>query len=324
MNGGNPKYLSIPKKIQYNIRLPKPLLDKLNVYAELTGKTTTDVVIGALEDLMYGKILYNDYLPNMKGITIRIPMQHNEKKDFYNFNLIENDDGMITATELYNDVYGYTAVSEPYDILKIPNNLDKFSEHIGYNSMIDSFGSKGNHSGIEFVIFPDVAMESDDVMDALYCFYFEVKSFKLTKIFLIDYVVAINKAKETENNILKSKLVLCVKELQQLNDELDNNYLGDDYNTMENFEFKTLKNIADRYNTGNIVELGENEIDELIYAELKDKPDFIDELIDDVISDKVDKIVDEKLSIIKQLVVSGESKDRILTAIENTDVKTNK
>ena len=45
-----PKYLPIPKKIPYNIRMPQHLLDKLNAYAELTGNTTTDVVIGALND----------------------------------------------------------------------------------------------------------------------------------------------------------------------------------------------------------------------------------------------------------------------------------
>ena len=43
MSGSNPKYLPVPKKVPYNVRLPKPLLDKINAYAELTGNTTTDV-----------------------------------------------------------------------------------------------------------------------------------------------------------------------------------------------------------------------------------------------------------------------------------------
>ena len=254
MSGSIPKYLPVPKKIQYNIRLPKPLLDKLNTYAELTGNTTTDVVIGALEDLMKNKIVFNDYLPDMKGITIRLPVIPNEKKDFYNVNLIKENNDEISADGLFNEVYGYHATTEIYEILKIPNNLDEFSEFLGYHSMINGFGASGNHLGIEIVVIPDIAMESDDVMDALYCFYFEVESNKLKKIFLIDYVDAINKANATEKIKLKNKLTLCVNELQQLNLELDET-MSDDINAIDNYKFETLEAIANKYNTGNIIEL---------------------------------------------------------------------
>lgn len=249
MIGSNPKYLPVPKKVPYNIRLPKPLLDKLNAYAELTGKTTTDVVIGALDELMKEKTISNDYLPCMKGLTIKLPVESDEKREFYNINLI---DDKVSADGLYNDKYDYYLTTETYEILKIPNNLDQFDNFLGYHSTVNGIYEKGNHTGIEFVIFPEIAMESYNVMDGLYCFYFEVESNKLKKILLIDYVDAINKANATENIMLKNKLILCVKELQQLNENIENAEIYEDDVK------KTVTAIADKYNTGNIIEFGAN------------------------------------------------------------------
>lgn len=331
MSGSNPKYLPVPKKVPYNIRLPKPLLDKLNAYAELTGNTTTDVVIGALDDLMKGKVIFNDYLPDMKGITIRLPIIPDEKKEFYNVNLINAE---ISAGNLFNEAYGYYATTETYEILKIPNNLDEFNEFIGYHTMINEVGKPDNHSGIEFVIIPDIAMEYDNVMDALYCLYFEVESNKLKKILLIDYVDAINKANATENVKLKNKLTLCVKELQQLNLELEET-VSDDIDAIENYTYETITDIANNYNTGNIVELGDNINEAIVDAEMKQNPEYVDgiiydkvevivgEKIDGILADRVAAIVDEKLSNIEKLVMDGKSKDEILSAIENNRIKTN-
>ena len=331
MSGSNPKYLPVPKKVPYNIRLPKPLLDKLNAYAELTGNTTTDVVIGALDDLMKGKVIFNDYLPDMKGITIRLPIIPDEKKEFYNVNLINAE---ISAGNLFNEAYGYYATTETYEILKIPNNLDEFNEFIGYHTMINKVGKPDNHSGIEFVIIPDIAMEYDNVMDALYCLYFEVESNKLKKILLIDYVDAINKANATENVKLKNKLTLCVKELQQLNLELEET-MSDDIDAIENYTYESITDIADKYNTGNIVELGDNINEAIVDAEMKQNPEYVDgiiydkvevivgEKIDGILADHVAAIVDEKLSNIEKLVMDGKSKDEILSAIENNRIKTN-
>lgn len=331
MSGSNPKYLPVPKKVPYNIRLPKPLLDKLNAYAELTGNTTTDVVIGALDDLMKGKVIYNDYLPDMKGITIRLPIIPDEKKEFYNVNLINAE---ISAGNLFNEAYGYYATTETYEILKIPNNLDEFNEFIGYHTMINKVGTPNNHSGIEFFIIPDIAIEYDNVMDALYCLYFEVESNKLKKIHLIDYVDAINKANATENAMLKNKLTLCVKELQQLKVDLEET-LSDDIDAIENYTFKTITAIADKYNTGNIIELGDNIEKDIVDAEMKQNPEYVDgiiydkvevivgEKIEGILADRVAAVVDEKLSNIEKLVRNDKSKDEILTAIENNRIKTN-
>ena len=335
MGGSIPKYLPVEKKVPYNIRLPKPLLDKLNAYAELTGKTTTDVVIGALDKLMEGKIIYNDYLPHIKGLTIKLPVLPNEKTEFYNINLIDDE---ITADGLFNERYGYDATTEPYEILKIPNNLDKFSDVLCYHSIIDGIGERSNHTGIEFVILPEIAMESDDVMDGLYCLYFEVKSNKLNKIILIDYVDAINKANTTENVNLKNKLTLCVIELQQLKENLAESYV-DDYDNLQTYTFETLTAIADKYNTGNIIELGANTDESIVDAEIKENPTNFDEIIydkfelivgeklDDIsdqLADKITITVNENLSNIEKLLIDGKRKDEILTAINNAKIKTNK
>ena len=146
-----PKYLPIPKKIPYNIRLPKHLLDSLNAYAELTGNTTTDVVIGALNDFIKDKTVYNDYLANVNGISIKLPMVSDEKAEFYNANLI----GENSATELFQEISGYNATTVAYEILKIPNNLDVFNDEFGFVTPDERIAAKGKHSGIEFVVIPD-------------------------------------------------------------------------------------------------------------------------------------------------------------------------
>ena len=330
MSGSNPKYLPIPKKIPYNIRLPKPLLDKLNAYAELTGNTTTDVVIGALNDAMKDKTVFNDYLPYIKGITIKIPIKADEKL-YCSYNNIINP-------KIYGDFvdnFGYDVTTAAYEILKIPNNLDVFNDHLGYHTMIDNIGRKGNHSGIEFVVIPEIAMDNDNVFDALYCFYFETKLNKLEKVVLIDYLDAINKANESENLKLKNNLVSCVKELQKLNLELENTFC-DDIDAIENYTFETVTAIADKYNTGNVIPLGENIDESIVAAEIKANPEYVNGIIydkvelivgekyDDYISEKVAEIVDEKLSAIEKLVIDAESKDEILSAISENKIKTKK
>ena len=266
----------------------------------------------------------------MKGITIKLPVNNNEKIDFYNYNLI----GENSADELYNEMYGYAAAFEPYDVLKIPNNLDEFTEFLGYHSTIDGFGTTGNHSGIEIVILPEIAMESDNVFDALYCLYFEVESNKLNKIMLIDYIDAINKANECNKINLKNKLTSCVKELQKLKVELEET-LFDDVDAIENFTFETLTNIADKYNTGNIIELGANIDESIVDVEINTNPGYIDSVIydkvelivdeklDDV-ADKIADVVDQKLLEIEKLIIDGKSRDEILSAINNVKIKTKK
>ena len=86
-----PKYLPVKKKIPYTVRLPEHLLNSLNAYADLTGNTTTNVVIDVLTDFMKDKIVFNDYLRDVSSIT-------------------------------------YTTCGATLEIKRIPNNLDKFNK----------------------------------------------------------------------------------------------------------------------------------------------------------------------------------------------------
>ena len=324
MSGSNPKYLPIPKKVPYNIRLPKTLLDKINAYAELTDKTTTDVVIGALNELVKDKTVTNDYLTNMDGVVIEIPMLYYEKDFFYNSNLL---DGVVYSSyDSFGDTIDVKAKSEPYEILKIPNNMDRFNETFGYYSMIDSVGAKGNHTGIEFVILPDsyCYRGNTDVFDALYCFYFEVKSNKLTKVVLMNYLDAINKLNNT-NGRIKNNLVLCVKDLTKLKKDIEAENTADEIKE-EEIGMLELIALSKKYNTGNIIPLGDNIADEIVDVEFTENPEYFDifmndikdnteKYVDEVIADRVADIVDFRLQNIEKLVRNAKSKDDIQNAI---------
>ena len=315
----NPKYLPIPKKIPYNIRLPKPLLDSLNAYAELTDNTTTDIVIGALNDFMKGKNVYNDYLPNMKGLSLRLPVISSEKIEFYKCNLI----GENSANELYHETYGYNATTEAYEILKIPNNLDVFSESLGYHSFNNSIGTSGNHKGIELVILPDVYLyyDNESVLDTLYCVYFNVDSHKLKSIELIDYLDAINRATDIGNDTLKNNIISCYNELDELEKLVKNGgFDGAEYGDADgitNGIVDAITIIANKYNSGNIIPLGANIGDAVVTAKVNKHPEYYDvfmddikenteKYVDDVIAERVHNILDYRL---KKLVKDGKGKD---------------
>ena len=334
------KYLPIPKKIPYNIRMPKPLLDKLNAYAELTGNTTTDVVINALNDFIKDKTVFNTYLSDIKGVSIKLPVVANEKAIFINSNI--NVDESYSAYDSFVDLAGYDATTEAYEILKIPNNLDSFNEAFGYITPVENVIAKGKHSGIEFVVLPDVYSYYDnDVFDALYCFYFEVEMDRLKTVKLIDYMDAINKANAVGNLKIKNNLISCVNDLEYINScispEADVD-VGDGVD-LENFAYENLEVVAKKYNTGNIIKLGANIDDAIVDAELKENPHKFQALLDDrvefvvgeklsvftdVVRDEIAAAIDEKVDIIETMVKDGKSKDEILTAIAESRIKTKK
>ena len=338
-----PKYLPIPKKIPYNIRLPKNLLDSLNAYAELTGNTTTDIVIGALNEFIKDKTVYNTYLSNVKGISIKLPLIATEKDVFINSNIAITE--TYSAYETFVELNGYAATTEAYEILKIPNNLDSFNESFGYYSTFDNIGMSSYHSGIEFVVIPDYYSfydnDSYEILGALYCLYFEVGGNNLREIKIIDYMDAINKANSVGNVTLKTNLISCVNELKALENKLvDGGFDGAEikesgvdavyYAVMDELEA-----IAKKYNTGNIIPLGENIGDEVVTAKVNENPEYFDVFMDDVmdntekyvdeiVADKVADIVDYRLTNIEKLVRNAKSKDEIITAISENKIKTKK
>lgn len=296
MSGSLPKYLPVQKKVPYNIRMPKQLLDSLNAYAELTGNTTTDVVINALNDLMKNKVVTNTYLSNIDGLAIEIPMLSTEKEMFYNADLLK---GLVYPSyDSLGDTIDVKAKSEPYEIFKIPNNLDKFNEKFGYYSMIDGIGGSGFHSGIEFAILPDAYnyRGNVDVFDALYCFYFIVKDNQVRSIELINYLDAINLLNGV-NDCIKNNLVLCVKELTALKKEIEFNNTVDEIKE-ETIGFCELIELAEKFNTGNIAPLGANIVNEIADVEFSNNSEYLDKFLDDtteIILNYANEIIDKRI-----------------------------
>ena len=239
-----PKYLSVKKKIPYNIRMPENLLNSLNAYANLTENTTTDIVINVLTEFMENKIVFNDYLADVESKTIKIPVNADAKSsiianDNLNSNLLNGFTGAICYidAEFYEQAIKQTATAT-IEIKRIPNNLDEFD---GYTY---KFVNKHQHKGIEFFVYtPEEAEVMCDYIEYLYCFYFEISGNE-TNIYLIDELDAINRLANADLTT-KELLIGCIKELESLEIPFTND---------EDYE-KFLK-IAEKYNTSNIIEFG--------------------------------------------------------------------
>lgn len=336
MSGTNPKYLPIPKKVPYNIRLPKNLLDSFNAYAELTGNTTTDVVIGALNDFIKDKTVYNDYLPDVKGITIRIPILRDEIGEFINNNLIEKGNG-DSAYDVFDEIFRYSPTTLTYEILKIPNNLDRFNSTFGYVTPAGNVIGKGKHSGIEFVVIPEAytIYPNTDVSDTLFCLYFEVEMDKIKSVSLITYLDAINKANDVGNVNLKNKIISCITDLKNINYSISPYDDVGDGVELQNTMIDNLEAVAKKYNTGNIIPLGENIDSAVVTAKVNENPELYDEFMDDikgnteryvdeVIAERFHNIMNNRLSEMENKIKNAKSKDEILSAISESKIITKK
>ena len=274
-----PKYLPVKKKIPYNIRMPENLLDKLNAYADLTGNTTTDVVIDVLNDFMSDKIVFNDYLSTVGSKTIKIPTGKNVKEKLILDEYVLNEFEELPICNEFGDFIGYKEVStDIIEIKRIPNNLDKFDGHT-YKS-----GNRHQHKGIEFFIrIPEKLCL--DFIDYLYCFYFEINGDNI-EIFLIDNLKAINLLSDANDITTRDLLISCIKELELITDDAiaiataDGEIINDDYYAEY---YSKFSNIVEKYNTGNITKFGTgiNERVEINDAEnkLNSNPKLIEYLL---------------------------------------------
>lgn len=250
-----PKYLPTEKKVKYNVRLPKKLLDELNAYAELTNNTTTNIVISALYNSMKGKTVFNDYL-DMNGLFIKIPLKNRDKENYIEdgVDLSENNN-YTTQFDEFGETHLVKVKTDEFEIKKIPNNLDKFNDNIGYNY------NTGYHRGIEFFIIPkawDYKYKNNNVLNCLYCLDFYVSSdfetCNLEWIYIIDYLTAINLLNDANNVELKNKLINCISELKELQKKLET--LPEKGEIAEANGFEELTRMAEKYNTGMIKPLG--------------------------------------------------------------------
>lgn len=358
MGVNNPKFLNVEKKVVYNIRLPQRLIDKLNGYAELTGNTTTNIVTNVLSDFVADKVVLNDYLDNIGGVTVKIPFVIHQKNRF----TIDNNSGTFILADYnllnYNNssIYQYTINddagvlcdeiqserldAELFEVKKIPNNLDiNVNGSYTANKKILIFNHNAIHSGIELfvyniaeIFFNDaVLIDNFDSFDnALYCLYFEVSPDNSVTIHLIDYLTAINLLSASGNEYYKNLIIACATELKELNeigydyfDELENrkNDLTFDSETdyVENYDYEVeriekelqdiylsilksaLSDVADKYNSNNIIPFGSDIFSRLAVKEIELQPDYFNELIDEKINEKFERLEKENAELKSRL-----------------------
>ena len=314
----NPKFLSVEKKVPYNIRLPQRLIDKYNAYAELTGNTTTNIINTVLDDFISDKIVLNDYLDYIGGTTIKIPynLNHKElliKKGYY----LEQLRDSLADAEL---------TAETFEIKRIPNNLDVYVD--------DSYKTINTtdviHSGIEFFIYDisqSILNELNDIslLNALYCLYFEVNENDKVRTFLIDYLSAINLLSASGNEYYKDLIIGAVAELKDADEIIDkynaelsakdnelikkyseNNesYVNEMDKAIDELQSEyivliqdKLTEIGNKYNSGNVILLGSDIFSRIAIPERNIDPDYFDKII----SEKVDKIIADKIRTNKGL-----------------------
>lgn len=322
----NPKFLNVEKRVPYNVRLPKRLIDKLNSYAELTGNTTTNIINSVLDDFLSDKIVLNDYLDNIGGLTVKIPYAINQKNHFIKekFDLIgfNADERIIYYT--VDTSHSETYFAELFEIKKISNNLDIYDgDSFVANKKILKFNQNAIHSGIELfiyniteIIFADSTIidEFDSFINCLYCLYFEVAANDDVKVYLIDYLTAINLLSASGNDDYKDLIIAAATELSAVDDivfsymdkfydsEIDDHDLPDGISIADklNAECKikcdeTVSAIADKYNSNNIIKFGTDIFSRLAIKEIDSASNDFDELIDKIITEKIDEKVGELL-----------------------------
>lgn len=338
----NPKFLNVEKKVPYNLRLPQKLIDDLNAYADITGNTTTNIINKALSDFMNGKIVSNAYLNDVSGVSIKIPYAINQKKS-----IIKDADSLESLNSDYYGLGSYreTYFAESFVVKRIPNNLDTISgDSYSANKHGLLYNHNALHHGIEFFIYPgfiEISVTDDlPMINSLYCLYFEFDAGDNVNTYLIDYLTAINLLSKSGNEIYKNLLISCVSELNKL-DETFNEYLdalndktGDvdfvSYDDFDKTKQKILKKykpllesglngIADKYNSGNIVRIGDD-TNTIIFDSINFYPEIdIDAIIGDAVDDDIiESVIKETIGadiehIVKKVILKLDAENKLET-----------
>lgn len=232
----NPKFLKIPPKKQISFRINENTYNDFKNYAQARGLNQTEAGAEILERFFHNKIVTNDYLEDMGGLSFKIPLHIEYKKECINSKVVLNADNP-------SNIIGEDTTT--VKINQIPNNLD----------VITSDGYKANkdnvlHSGIDFILIKEVLKEpitlsrhklDIDVMDCLYCFYFEVAPDKTTNVYLINPIEAVNKLSSVNNKNMGNKLIEVIGMLEDLETQTNSDYNA----TMENL-FSNNKYVSNK------------------------------------------------------------------------------
>lgn len=217
--GSNPKFLKIPPKKQITFRVNEKTYNKFVTYAQERELNQTQAGAEILELFFNDKMVTNDYLTNKAGLYFKIPLDMEFKRA-----CIENQT-ILNKENDYNTIGDNTTAVK---IHQIPNNLDIFT--------VDGFKSNKDgvlHSGIDFIFIfeaiqkPTTLLNTKldiDVLDYLYCFYFEVKADNTTDVYLINPYEAINKLSDVNNRTFGDCLVDMVEQLEEIEQQANYNF----------------------------------------------------------------------------------------------------
>lgn len=216
------------KKEAYSFRVKPELLDNIKNYAKATNQTVPELLNDMIEEKTKGLHLTNDYL-----------------KDTLSFNGVI---GLPTLTEIYDNgkykefnLFSNDNKKVLYEIQKIPNNLDIWTDSEGYKS--DKRGV--NHEGISFILAPELITEPDylENPDLLFCclipIYFKVSynsirqsTIAVTNISWDNAFKKINKAPNIEllddftrfTNVVKDLITRYINRLKNATEYPDGTY----------------------------------------------------------------------------------------------------
>lgn len=264
------KYIDSKKllenKEKISATIPRYIYDDLKAFSDLTGLTITEIVTDALFKFFRNKIVTNDYLLGYGNLFFKLPLSTEFKST-----AIANRIKLNTELET-------TEPTEPITIATVTNNLDVFNGSTYYaGSELEKRNIK--HIGLDFAIFPTAIKPTNKlefnkldiaITDALYVFYYEISSVNNIDVYLINPIDAVNKLAGANSIKTSEKLVSCLQDLENIQNELNKNYademkqlhssnkyvsnskefaIKDKYNSLL---LDVLTEIANKYNNPNI------------------------------------------------------------------------
>ena len=215
---GNPKFIEIidtNKRVPYSFRIEERVLDKLHSISGNLDISTAELLTKIAKDYLADKTPYNNYLETYNRFIFDLPLNPDEKDiltgrlrdndniNFRGFTDLDLEEEVKTIEYdmdyIINESYNEATASVKYQVLRVPNNLDTFS------SKLETFTSSEKellHQGIEFLIVPEIAEYTDNLLNCVYCFYFTVNNDRELKMELINFTDIENLVIEKGNKYL--------------------------------------------------------------------------------------------------------------------------
>lgn len=147
------------KKESYSFRVKPDLLENIKNYAKATNQTVPEILNDMIEEKTKDLHLTNDYLKDtlsFNGVIGLPPLTKiYDNGKYKEFNLFSNENNKVL-----------------YEIQRVPNNLDIWTDKEGYKS--DKRGV--NHEGISFILAPELITQPEylENPELLFCCFIPI------------------------------------------------------------------------------------------------------------------------------------------------------